>query len=314
MSSDKFTWISTDRKTEPEVLKELVAADTPVVIVSRDEADEQILHRVMKRQYPAQSVILLEVHPDSTKRKFLRPGCLERLLESPWEYVRITDVSLNPTERLTPPHPLTLRDWLVRRVQSPSDPSFVMSNDEFASRRTQLRLLGEPSRPAIVASPSKLTASFRAEIEQFAKSEVGYGDFNGIAQRAAVYLWHDLMDESHELAQSIEGKGWNLNGDYVHAILHRREPDYSNAKYWFRHVGRHPNFDRLGQEAGPLIEQHAPEWKSRLLKGGWDPLAFVDFCEQAVATKNSPWTECAELIQEIELLLLLNSTAQQAHV
>jgi hypothetical protein len=173
-------------------------------------------------------------------------------------------------------------------------------------------MLRDPVRPKLVASTPDLSAYFRTQIEQAFATGFRPGNFNAIALKAGVWLWHDAMDESHECAQSIEGKGWKLSGDYWHAILHRREPDYGNSKYWFRHVGSHPIFPDLGRRAEPLIAAAAPEWRDRLLRNGWDPFAFVDFCELAATGKNPQWTELAETIQELEMLLLLASTYEDA--
>lgn len=306
MSSDKYTWISTDRKTEAEVLKELVAADTPAVIVSRDDRMKRMTDTLLTS---VPGSMLLEFPSTSPVRAIVKQLNLNLsfLIDSPWMASIFVDRrEQQPAIRHLPD---TLDDWILQRRLA-GEP---LHNLILATTPDSARLLRDPVRRALIPSKPNLSDFFCTQIDRLAGLELATDSVNAIAIRAGIYLWHDAMDESHELAQSIEGKGQPLNGDYVHAILHRREPDYGNAKYWFRHVGRHPNFERLGQEAGPLIEQHAPEWKARLLKSGWDPFAFVDFCDQAVATKNPEWIECAEMIQEIELLLLLDATVRHGH-
>jgi hypothetical protein len=118
------------------------------------------------------------------------------------------------------------------------------------------------------------------------------GRLSGVTEaalRAGLFLINGFFDESHSQSQSIEGQGPNHTGDYWHAILHRREPDYGNSKYWFRHVGRHPIFVQLAisvqqhlENAGQTLAEKLSRWSNRLItSSGWDPFAFVDLCEAA---------------------------------
>jgi hypothetical protein len=66
---------------------------------------------------------------------------------------------------------------------------------------------------------------------------------------ACVLLWHDRLDEAHRIVQASEGEHW---ADTLHAIMHRREPDEDNSRYWWRRVGRHPLAGELGREAQRL--------------------------------------------------------------
>ncbi len=54
---------------------------------------------------------------------------------------------------------------------------------------------------------------------------------------ALVALWHDARGEwqaAHGLAQNVD----NDDGSWVHAYLHRKEGDSTNAEYWYRRAGR----------------------------------------------------------------------------
>jgi hypothetical protein len=50
-------------------------------------------------------------------------------------------------------------------------------------------------------------------------------------------LWHDARgdwDAAHCVAQDIESPA----GAWIHAYLHRKEGDASNAAYWYRRAGK----------------------------------------------------------------------------
>ena len=65
--------------------------------------------------------------------------------------------------------------------------------------------------------------------------------------RALQALWHDAhddWDEAHRLAQEQD----NPDGAWVHAYLHRKEGDASNAAYWYRRAGRPVSNRSLDEE------------------------------------------------------------------
>lgn len=137
---------------------------------------------------------------------------------------------------------------------------------------------------------------------------------DGVAMRAGLFQLQDCLDDSHRCSQSIEGVGKHRNGDYWHAIMHRREPDYGNSKYWFRQVGSHPVFTDLARIARDLAPRsNFDRWFSRLWTArGWEPFAFVDLCEAAALSGDPHLTRFAERVQWAEMLLLLEQTARDA--
>jgi len=56
----------------------------------------------------------------------------------------------------------------------------------------------------------------------------------GVALQA---LWHDARGDwecAHERCQEAR----NRDGDWVHAYLHRKEGDLTNAEYWYSRAGQ----------------------------------------------------------------------------
>ena len=74
----------------------------------------------------------------------------------------------------------------------------------------------------------------------------------GDAIKSGLLLWNDALDESHNISQGLE----NQTGSYWHGIMHRREPDYSNAKYWFGRVGTHPFFRHSANRHSRFWKKH----------------------------------------------------------
>ena len=83
----------------------------------------------------------------------------------------------------------------------------------------------------------------------FKRSIGGAGPPAGLSAALQALWWEAKgdWDKAHELAQTGEGKA----GDRVHAYLHRKEGDQSNAAYWYK---------RAGQPVSTLT--HPGEWEA----------------------------------------------------
>ncbi|WP_298868895.1 hypothetical protein [uncultured Gimesia sp.] len=134
------------------------------------------------------------------------------------------------------------------------------------------------------------------------------------AMQSGLLCLHDYLDESHQFSQSVQNQGLHQAGDYWHHIMHRREPDYSNAKYWSRVVGYHPIHDLLPERVRPLIDlfetQTVANWKNRLLLNNrWSLNTFVDCCSECESSQDRELIQFARRVQWIEMLLLLQKTS-----
>jgi hypothetical protein len=159
--------------------------------------------------------------------------------------------------------------------------------------------------------PAEPNVAMRADLEALPhKLVVKDRDF-AQACYAGLWLLHDFIDESHNISQeldTIEGSAW-------HGILHRREPDYWNAKYWFRRVPAHPIFADLRESAAALtLEAKTPAGSEYLLtQKSWDSAAFVDLCEKAARGPDALTMLCKR-IQRREWDLLFAYCCERAFI
>ncbi|WP_100407394.1 hypothetical protein [Bacillus solitudinis] len=116
------------------------------------------------------------------------------------------------------------------------------------------------------------------------------------AATSGLLLWNDDLVKSHNISQDLS----NEIGSFWHGLMHRREGDFSNAKYWYSKVGDHPVYDSLYEKAWQLSEVVRP-WEK------WDPYQFIDAVEHVVANGLEETGEGEQLrqIQILEMNLFL---------
>ena len=145
-------------------------------------------------------------------------------------------------------------------------------------------------------------------------------DFGECVQ-SGLLLWADALDLSHVFSQRIHTK----TGSYWHGIMHRREPDYSNSKYWFGRVGNHPISPALRQKALDLLAAHSAKPKAlsdiaSTIENNedWDSFAFIDWCQVAGQSNDQRLPENSmqflQKIQTVEFELLLDYSYRNALV
>jgi hypothetical protein len=161
-----------------------------------------------------------------------------------------------------------------------------------------------PGRPqtqhrAVLAAltPQSLLAPHRVVDLQMARAAL-----------AGLWLRFDFLSESHSISQEING----ATGSFWHGIMHRREPDFSNARYWFRRVATHPVYEHLAVAAHDLADAARAGRKADFLleQANWDAIDFVDLCEKADDSRELE-TLCED-IQEREWELLFDYSYRSA--
>ncbi|MEM1445800.1 MAG: hypothetical protein AAGF84_07090 [Planctomycetota bacterium] len=120
----------------------------------------------------------------------------------------------------------------------------------------------ERSMATLVTEPG--TAANHANAATIVESLAHQPDFAGRPDLlAGLYLYLDDLDTAHGHAQNDA----TPTGSFWHAIVHRREGDFDNARYWYAKAAHHPamsHIDLVGGGAGSGTDVAA-----------YDPDAFV---------------------------------------
>jgi hypothetical protein len=170
------------------------------------------------------------------------------------------------------------------------------------------------------------------------------------AMLGALWLWHDALSESHAIVQkspddlhraalNLHSKGSKTGLNVLpvqsvenvkqqdqpqlrqmadtlafwHAIMHRREGDFSNAKYWYARCADHPVLPSLNAQASALVNP-LPADKSllRLTASGWNAAAFVDLVAQLRDQPGDPRHRVAVTLQRLEWRVLFDHCTRVA--
>jgi len=130
------------------------------------------------------------------------------------------------------------------------------------------------------------------------------------AALAGLWLWHDALGESHTISQAIS----TPTGSFWHAIMHRREGDFANAKYWYARCRNHPALAEVAANAretlGPAAADAGP--LHRLLGDAWDPDGFVDVVEAVHRKRQDPLYATAVRFQQLEWRALFDHCVRAA--
>ena len=120
-----------------------------------------------------------------------------------------------------------------------------------------------------------------------------------------LHLWNDDLDRSHDHSQHLH----DPLGSHLHGVMHRREGDFSNARFWFRKCADHPT---LAHTAARL--EHAPasvrtgRFDGLLRRSVLNAAEFTDACEREPEAAELRWIQRQEFEAMLECILESSAT------
>ena len=163
-----------------------------------------------------------------------------------------------------------------------------------------LREAGESAYGRLVVQGPTPASAHRAldgvTAEQLISRPIKHAD-DAMAALAGLWLWHDALDESHRISQDLV----TPTGSFWHAIMHRREGDFSNSKYWYHRCPTHHVIRIMGAVASSIARDCASDpLVARCLSGGWNSDGFVDLVEAVHLKPQDPRHQVAVQLQRVE--------------
>jgi hypothetical protein len=111
--------------------------------------------------------------------------------------------------------------------------------------------------------------------------------------RGAILYALDELDAAHQIFQEDHSE----LGSYWHGMMHRREGDFDNARYWFRRAGRLTLFHAMHAASRGVSSTMSRQET-------WDPYLLTGECEQVRFGAHELTQECQRLLRvEFDVLL-----------
>jgi hypothetical protein len=161
-----------------------------------------------------------------------------------------------------------------------------------ATVRNCVRKLLSRQEPGLLVPKGVWSPELQKEIQSLDPGK----DAAALAVKSGLLLWNDDLDGSHTIAQDLD----DAHGAYLHGVMHRREPDYGNSKYWFRKVGGHALFSQLRDAALDLLsDAPARDPYRKAIEGAqeWDPYRMIDWCSSAAEEREVAFLRALQAIE-----------------
>ncbi len=104
---------------------------------------------------------------------------------------------------------------------------------------------------------------------------------------AGLWLLAGELDKSHAISQQYE----SADGAVWHGIMHRREGDFWNAKYWFRKAAGHPLYQTLRTHLGESDFQYRQHPLLKSLVGNRNLAESLVDCVERADDQSTPILE-----------------------
>ena len=183
-----------------------------------------------------------------------------------------------------PVHPL-------RGLDSPAGTGSVAGMDSYSDFIDRLLLNSDVLKKLLPTEPLNwdLPGKIRDATDETLSGGKEIGDRKIFALvRGGLFYAADALEDGHRIFQDAPGD----LGSYWHGMMHRREGDFDNARYWFRRAGRLPVAHKLHSAAC----EYSPNMARQET---WDAYLLTGLCEQAKFGAQELVGECIKL-QRVE--------------